>query len=181
VPQRNGLSWITDVVSLLRKRDAQAVAIDWTLIRRSAVDAGAALPMYVTCQYLATTFNAAIPKEVIDELRRAASSASPLQHLAALDGLRCEARSRRIKSLVQASGWRSRAVIARAMLLPPPAYFKMRNPELHTPALALLYLTRPLRFIARQLRRRYRRLYQASTDSKLAPTPLAPQCGGAMT
>jgi len=182
VPQRCGLSWIVDVVTLLRKRASEGEEIDWTAITRIAGDAHATLPLFVTCHYLATTFDASIPRHVIDELRRSAARAGPLQHLAALDGLRCEPRLRRIKPLLEASGWRSRAAIARAMLLPPPAYFRATHPGIRALPLARLYVTRPLRFAARQLNRiqyRLRQRWSAGSPPQLAHTP-APTAKGSL-
>jgi hypothetical protein len=153
VPQRCGLSWIVDVVSLLNHRASDGKTIDWTEFTRLAGQSRATLPVYVTCHYLKTKFDAAIPQTVIDELRRSATNAGPLQHLAVLDGLRCEPRHRRIQTILESSGWRSRAAIARALLVPPPAYLKATHPGIRTLPLALLYLTRPLRFIVRQARR----------------------------
>jgi hypothetical protein len=108
VPQRCGLSWIVDTVSLLQKRASENAAFDWPAVTWIARDAEATLPLYVMCRYLATTFNASIPEHVMGALRCSAANAGPLQHLAALDGLRSEPRHRRIKVLAQASGWRSR-------------------------------------------------------------------------
>lgn len=157
VLQRRGLSWIIDVVSLLRKRAAEGIAIDWAAVQQIATDARAPLPLYVTYQYLARTFDAPIPSHVIDELRRAATRIGTIQRLAAIDGLRAEPRTRGIRLLIGASGWRSRAFIARALLLPPPRYLKARYPEADRAPLALLYVARPLRLLARQLNRlRYR-------------------------
>jgi hypothetical protein len=160
VPQRRGLSWIVDTLCLLQHRQSQGAAINWTALMWIARDAGAALPLYVTYHYLASTFNAPIPRQVIDELRRSAAKARPLQHLAALDGLRSEPRHRRIKAIWDASGWRSRAAIARAMLLPPPEYLKATRPGINALPLSLLYLTRPLRFAKRQMQRIPNRLHK---------------------
>ena len=167
VYQRQGLSWIVDVVSLLRRRESEGAAIDWTAVTRIAIDAHAALPLYVMYRYLATTFNASIPAQVIGELRRSAARCGPLQHLAALDGLRADPQQRRIKSLLEHSGWSSRAAIARAMLLPPPAYFRARHPEASSLSLTLMYFKRPLRFIVRQVNRFQFRLRQRWLPSKL--------------
>jgi len=160
VPQRRGLSWIVDAVSLLQHRQSQGAAINWTALMWIARDAGATLPLYVTYHYLATTFNAPIPRQVIDELRRSAAKAGPLQHLAALDGLRSEPRHRRLKAIWDASGWRSRAAIARALLLPPPAYLKATHPEINPLPLSMLYLMRPLQFAKRQVARIPNRLHK---------------------
>jgi Uncharacterised nucleotidyltransferase len=158
VLQRRGLSWIVDVVSLLRKRAAEGVAIDWSTVLQIARDARTSLPLYVTYQYLAETFDAPIPRHATEELRRAAARIGTAQRLAALDGLRSEPRTSGIRMLMGASGWRSRVVMARALLLPPPSYLKTQRPEMNRPALTLLYVTRPLRFVARQLRRALYRL-----------------------
>ncbi len=72
VPQRCGLSWIVDVASLLQRRDAEGTAIDWASVIWIAGEAGATLPLYVTYHYLATTFKAPIPRQVIEELGRSA-------------------------------------------------------------------------------------------------------------
>jgi hypothetical protein len=160
VPQRRGLSWIIDVVSLLRQRASKGAAIDWAAVTRIAGEADATLPLYVMYQYLAITFNASIPPPVMDGLRRSAAKTGRLQHLAVLDGLRCEPRLRRIKPLLAGSGWRSRAAISRAMLLPPPAYLKARHPGIAPLPLALLYLKRPLQFTVRQARKIGNRLHQ---------------------
>lgn len=157
VAQRRGLSWIVDVVSLLQKRAAQGVAIDWAAVLQIASDARTPFPLYVTYQYLAETFDAPIPRHAIEELRRAAARIGTAQRLTALDGLRSEPRTSGIRMLMGASGWRSRMVMARALLMPPPSYLKAQHPEMNRPALALLYVARPLRFFARQFRRtRYR-------------------------
>jgi putative nucleotidyltransferase-like protein len=153
VARRQGLSWIVDIVSLIRRREVEHAAIDWTELTRIAIDTRAALPLYVMYRYLATTFGVSIPDQVIAELRRSAANVGVLQQLAALDGLRADPRQRRLKSLAEASDWRSRAVIARAMLLPPPAYFRVRHPGISSLALALMYVDRPFRFIARQVNR----------------------------
>ena len=150
VPQRYNLSWIIDVVHLLRRRESEAATIDWALVTRIAGDTDAELPLYVTYQYLATTFQCPDSPDVIDELRRSAAKAGRLQHLVALDGLRAAPQTR-FKSLLQASGWRSRRAIAVAMLLPPMEYLKGKHPEIGAVPLALLYLTRPLWFAGRQL------------------------------
>ena len=176
VPQRCGLGWIVDTMSLLQKRASENAAFDWPAVTWIARDAEAALPLYVMCRYLATTFNASIPEHVMGALRCSAANAGPLQHLAALDGLRSEPRHRRIKVLAQASGWRSRAAIAKAMLLPPPAYFKGIHPGIGTLPLAMLYLKRPAGFAARQARKFRNRLRRAS-PAVLPRLPLEPQGG----
>jgi hypothetical protein len=150
VSQRYNLSWIIDVVHLLRQRESEAATIDWCLVKRIAGDTDAELPLYVTYQYLAATFHVPIPQDVIDELRRSAAKAGRLQHLVALDGLRAAPRTR-FKLLLQASGWRSRRAIAVAMLLPPVEYLKRKHPKVGAGALALLYLARPLWFAGKQL------------------------------
>ena len=166
VPQRYNLSWIIDVVRLLRQRESETATIDWALVTRIAGDAYAQLPLYVTYQYLATTFSAPIPQHVIDELRRSAEKAGRLQHLAALDGLRAAPHTR-FKSLLQASGWRSRGAIAIAMLLPPMEYLKGKHPRIGAMPLPLLYLTRPLWFAGRQLNKILHRFRQRWFNSDL--------------
>ncbi len=156
VRQRQNLNWIVDVVSLLRRRESENADIDWAGAIRIAGDAGAQLPLYVAFEYLAATFAAPIPAAVIQELRSAAAKVGRLQHLAALDGLR-ESSDVRFKSILRASGWRSRASIARATLLPPPAYLAAKYQAHGALPLALLYLTRPLRFGVRQLSKSARR------------------------
>ena len=158
VPQRCGLSWIVDVVSLLQQRNVEGTLIDWPQVTRLARQSHATLPMYVTCQYLGMTFKAAIPQNVMDELRRSAAKVGPLQHLAALDGVRADLRHRRLQAILDASRWRSRLAIARAMLLPPPEYLKAGHPDIGAMRLATLYFTRPLHFIARQARKIRNRL-----------------------
>ncbi len=106
------------------------------------------------CQYLATTFGVAVPDEFIHELRRSANKSSRLQHLAALDGLRATP-PMRLKLLAQASGWQSRRAIAAAMLVPPIEYFREKHPGASAAALALLYFTRPIRFVGRKLTRSF--------------------------
>lgn len=160
VSQRYGLSWIIDVMSLMQRRAREDAAIDWTTVTRIAIGSRAALPLYVMYRHLAMTYNAPIPEHLLGELRRAASRAGVLQQLAAIDGLRADPRQRRIKTIVEASGWRSRAVLARAMLLPPPAYFRARHPETNASQLMRMYVARPLRFIARQVNRFQYRLRQ---------------------
>lgn len=159
VPQRRGLSWIVDVISLLRRRDSEGAQIDWTAVIQIARNANAALPLYAAYQYLAKTFNASIPAQVIDELNRLATKSGPLHHLAAVDGLRSDPHVR-LKSIADASGWRSRAAMARAMLLPPLAYLKLRHPDRRNLLLPALYIARPIRFLARQTRRIHFRLRQ---------------------
>jgi hypothetical protein len=151
--QRRGLSWIIDVITLLRRREAEGVPTDWPMIARIASNARAALPAYVMYQYLADTVNIPIPADVMGALRKAASKAGPLQHLAAIDGLRAELQTRRIKLIVESSGWRSRVALGRSTLFPPPAYFTNRYPGIGTLSLAMLYLERPWRFLARQISR----------------------------
>jgi Uncharacterised nucleotidyltransferase len=174
VPQRRGLSWIVDVVSLLQQRDSEGASIDWTEVLRIGRASHATLPLYVACNYLATTFAALIPQRVINELRCSAAKAGPLQHLAALDGLRSEPRNRRIKAILDSSGWRSRAAIATAMLLPPPAYLKAIHPGMGTIQLALQYFTRPIRFAGRQCRRIPNRLRKPRVAAAKAIGALLP-------
>ena len=164
VPQRYNLSWIIDVVHLLRQRESEAATIDWRLVKRIAGDTDAELPLYVTYQYLAATFHVPIPQDVIDELRRSAAKAGRLQHLVALDGLRAEPQTR-FKLLLQASGWPSRRAIAVAMLLPPMEYLKGKHPNEGVGALALRYLTRPLWFAGRQLAKARHRFRQRWLNS----------------
>jgi hypothetical protein len=157
VLQRHGLSWIVDFVSLLRKRAAEGVAIDWEVVLQIGCDARAPLPLYVMYQYLAENFDAPIPLQTLEELRRTAARIGTAQRLAALNGLRVETRTSGIRTLMVASGWRSRVIMAKALLLPPPSYLRAQLPEVGRPPLALVYVARPLRFAARQFRRaRYR-------------------------
>jgi hypothetical protein len=176
VPQRCGLGWIVDTMTLLQKRAAEKTAFEWPAVTWIGRDAEASLPLYVMCQYLATTFNASIPAHVMDALRCAAANAGLLQHLAALDGVRSEIQHRRIRVLAQASGWRSRAAIAKAMLLPPPAYLRGIHPDIGTLPLALLYLKRPVGFAARHAKKVRNRLRRVSPP--VPPLlPLEPQGG----
>lgn len=170
VPQRYGLSWIIDVMSLMQRRAREGAAIDWTTVARIAIGSRAVLPLYVMYRHLATTYDAPIPEGLLTELRRAASRSGVLQQLAAIDGLRADPRSRRIKTIVEASGWRSRAVLARAMLLPPPAYFRAQHPEASASQLTRIYVARPLRFVARQVNRFQYRLRQRWLPSRLMGT-----------
>jgi hypothetical protein len=174
VPQRRGLSWIVDVVSLLQKRDSEGAAIDWAALTRIAGNTHTMLPLFVTCRYLKATFAAPIPQQVIDELQCSAAKAGPSQHLVALDGLRSEPRHRRIKTILDASGWRSRGAITRAMLLPPRAYLKAIHPGIRALPMALLYLTRPLRFVGRQARRYQNRLHRHARQAAEAVTAILP-------
>jgi hypothetical protein len=170
--QRQGLSWIVDLLTLLHRRATESVPIDWTAVTRTAIDARIALPLLVMYRYLAAELRAPIPEAVIEELRSAAARTRALQQLAALEGLRADPRQRRLKVIALASGWRSRAAIARAMLLPPPAYLRELHPEGSRLRLALLYAARPTRFIARQLNRLRFRLQRRWSSAQ--PAPLLP-------
>jgi hypothetical protein len=150
VPQRENLSWIIDVVSLLRRRESQGDTIDWAAVTQIANDADAQLPLYVAYQYLATTFGAPIPAHVMEDLRHSAAKGGRLQHLAAIEGLRAGPHMR-LKWIMRASGWRSRSAVARAMLLPPVKYLQCKHSATGPGQLTFLYLARPLRFAARQL------------------------------
>jgi hypothetical protein len=167
VVQRRGLSWIVDIVSLLRKRAAEGVGIEWETVLHIARDARAPLPLYVMYKYIRETFEAPIPPHTLEGLRRAAAKIGTVQRLTALDGLRSEPPNRGIRLLMGASGWRSRAAMATALLLPPPSYLKAQLPEVDRPPLAMLYVARPLRIVARQFRRaryRLRRWLSATID-----------------
>jgi len=164
VPQRAGLSWIIDVVSLLRQRESQGVTTDWTAVTQIAADAHVQLPLYAAYQYLAAKFGAPIPPHVIEELRRSTGKCGRLEHLVALDGLRA-APHMRLKSILQASGWRSRGAIAKATLLPPAKYLAAKHQTKGAVPLTLLYIARPLCFAGRQLdktQRRFRRRWFSS-------------------
>ena len=80
-----------------------------------------------------------------------------LQHLAAIEGLRA-APQMRLKSIVQASGWRSRSAIAAALAVPPVQYLEAKYSTRGAVPVALLYFTRPLRFAGRQLNKIQRRV-----------------------
>jgi hypothetical protein len=156
VRERENLSWIIDAVSLLRRRESENMEIAWAQVDRIGGVAGARLPLYVLLEYLAATFAAPIPATVIAGLRSDAAQAGRLQHLAALDGLRA-CPNVRFKSILRASDWHTRGAIARAMLLPPPAYLAAKYQTHGIAPLALLYLTRPLRFVGRQIKKSGRR------------------------
>lgn len=170
VAQRYNLSWIIDVVTLIQRRERDGIAIDWAAATRIGIDSHAALPLYVMYRYLAATFDAPIPGNVISEFRAAASRTGVLQHLAATEGVRADPRQRRIKVIVEASGWRSRAILARAALFPPPRYLRAKNPQASSLRLAWMYLSRPLRFVARQINRFQFRLRQRWLVSKTTPS-----------
>ena len=152
VPQRYGLSWIVDAVTLLQKRDT----IDWPEVLEVAREHRVALPLFAAYRHLAQEYEASIPSNTIDQLRNEASRADRLRHLAVIDGLRVGPNDR-IKPLWQASSGGSRGAIIRAMLLPPPAYFKARFPDAGPIRRGLLYAIRPLWFAFQQINKaRYR-------------------------
>lgn len=152
VPQRHGLSWIVDVITLLRK----SKVIDWDAVVTVANGSRASLPLYAAYRYLVDTFDAAIPVDVVKQLRDQASRADKLRHLAVIEGLRVGPNDR-FKPLWQASDGASRRAMTWALLAPPTPYLKAAHPDVGPITLAFLYAARPLVFLGKQLNKaRYR-------------------------
>jgi Uncharacterised nucleotidyltransferase len=111
----------------------------WSELAQTAREAGMALPLWCTLDWLADRLGVGVPGEVIEDLRAAARDAGPLERDTAL-------------SFAWAAG--RRRSLVRWALLPAPDYLRVSRGARTAPQLAAAYLARPWRFAARRLRGR---------------------------
>jgi hypothetical protein len=139
---RRTLRWVCDAWFIIER----SAELRWTVLLESAHLGGLSLPLYVALRYLSAELGAGVPGQVLETLRRDAVGVSSLARETALAGARRGPRGR-FRDLFRASPtWRSRAVLARWVLLPSPSYLRRASPLSPRLPLPLYYLYRPLRY-----------------------------------
>jgi hypothetical protein len=145
---RESLRWVCDAWFLIGRYGELA----WDVGLDCAVRNRLALPLSVTCGYLAEELRAPIPATFLRRLYTAASRATTVECEVALWGARAGARGG-YKNLLRASeDWHTRAFVLKWMVFPSPAYLCSAQLLRHPWQLPFYHLSRPLRYIARRIR-----------------------------
>ncbi|MFO1057442.1 MAG: nucleotidyltransferase family protein [Dongiaceae bacterium] len=150
---RDRVSWVADAALLLRREGA---ALDWDRLAAAATASGLALPLATMLAALPGLADAAPPADALAALAGAARASPAAARDATLAALRRGPRAG-ADTLLAAGGWRSRAALARFLLLPSPAYLAWWCAETGRRGWPLWYLGRPLGLARRGGRRLARR------------------------
>ena len=145
---RDTLAWVCDAWHIIE----QHADLDWDLFLDAALHSRLALPLSVMLSYLANDLGAPIPSLVLRRLADEGAQAPAIGREAALSGARAGDQGSLKNLLSRTDGWRARAVVLRWMLVPSPDCLRWSRSGRASRFLPLLYLRRPLRYIARRLR-----------------------------
>jgi len=152
-PSRASLSWVCDTWLLIDRHPS----LDWDALLESIVHRHLTLQLAVMLGYVAEELQAPIPQSFLERLYEQASQADTFEYEVALWGVRAGGRVRLKELLLKTQDWRTGAFILKWMLFPSPAYLRSVEQIHLSGLLPLLYVSRPLRYIARSFLRRWRR------------------------
>jgi len=136
---------------LVQKYIERHADLDWDELLRRARRWHLTVPMAVALRYLADDLAAPIPASVLDRLLAAAGT-DTIEREAALFGTRAAPRWSVGRALRASRDWRTRVFVLRRRALPSPRYLRPVETARYS-WLPLAYVHRPVRYMARCLRR----------------------------
>ena len=123
--------------------------LHWEQLIASARQSHLALPMFVMLGYLAEKLQAPIPSQVLVDLGRAASKNIVGQEIAL--SLARKFRNGGLKGLLgKTKNWQTRFPIFRWIMFPSLDYLRWTNPHTRPWVLPFLYVSRPVKYLARR-------------------------------
>jgi hypothetical protein len=129
---------------------ARSPDLDWPGVVRALGEHHLAAPACVALRYVARELGAPIPPDALDELRALAWESDALGEDVAVRAARAAAGGGFGRLLRRTPGWRARARIVRALLLPSPACMRSTECVERPWLLPWYYVRRPFRFLARR-------------------------------
>jgi hypothetical protein len=156
---RESLVWVSDAWHLITR----CPDLDWEVLLECTTRSRLALPLSVTIAYLAGALDAPVPPAVVDRARAAGAQAdTPLaEALLSAAVLSTPALLTRLARL--GGGWRPRVAVVKWILFPSPGYVRSIFRVTHPWLLPAYYVYRPLRYVARRVRRRWAALMTRDT------------------
>ena len=138
-------TWVSDSWAII----VRFPDLNWEQLIACARQSHLALPMFVMLGYLAEKLQAPIPSQVLVDLGKAASKSIIGQEIAL--SIARKFRNGGLKGLLgKTKNWQSRLPILKWMMLPSLGYIRWTNPHTVAWALPLLYVSRPVKYLARR-------------------------------
>jgi hypothetical protein len=138
-------TWVSDSWAII----VRFPDLNWEQLIASARQSHLVLPMFVMLGYLAEKLEAPIPSQVLGDLGRAASKSIIGQEIAL--SIARKFKNGGVKGLLgKTKNWQTRLPIFRWVIFPSLGYLRWANPHTVAWALPFLYVSRPVKYLARR-------------------------------